>query len=153
VHLTLVGDGELRRAIERAITHAGLGRHITLAGWQDEAGVRAAVQDAHALVLPSFAEGLPMVVMEAMAAARPCIATWVAGIPELMQDGRTGWLVPAGDARALAEAIVAAANTQPDVFKRMGTTARGRVLLRHNIDIEAEKLACHLAQRPRTQPD
>ena len=149
VHLTLVGDGELRPAIERAITHAGLGRHVTLAGWQDEAGVRAAVQDAHALILPSFAEGLPMVVMEAMAAGRPCIATWVAGIPELMQDGLAGL---DGAAAQGAEAIVTAANTQPDVLKRMGTTARGRVLLRHNIDIEAEKLATCFAQRPRTHP-
>ena len=152
-HLTLVGDGPLRRPIERAITHAGLGSAVTLTGWLDESGVRAAIQDAHALVLPSFAEGLPMVVMEAMAAARPCIATWVAGVPELMQDGRTGWLVPAADSGALADAINEAANTQPEVLRRMGTTARGRVMLRHNIDTEVAKLAGFFAQRPRTQPD
>lgn len=152
-HLTLVGDGALRMAIERAIVHSGLGGRVTLTGWLDEAGVRHAIQNAHVLVLPSFAEGLPMVVMEAMACSRPCIATWVAGVPELMQDRRTGWLVPAGDAETLSEAIMEAANTSGEVLRRMGTTGRARVMMRHNIDVEAEKLAGHFAQRPRTQPD
>ena len=93
-----------------------------------------------------------MVVMEAMASARPCIATWVAGTPELMQDGRTGWLVPAGDAMALAEAITELATCPEDKLKRMATTARARVLVRHNIDTEAAKLAALFTQRPRTQP-
>ncbi|MCB1359697.1 MAG: glycosyltransferase [Rhodobacteraceae bacterium] len=153
VDLTLVGDGELRRVIERAIAHEGLGHRITLTGWQDEAGVRRAIEGAHALVLPSFAEGLPMVVMEAMVAARPVIATWIAGVPELMQAGRTGWLVPAGDAQALAEAITEMARTPAETLRRMGTTGRARVMMRHNIDTEAAKLAQLFAQRPRTQPD
>ncbi len=152
VRLVLVGDGPMRVPLERAIAHAGLGHRVELTGWLDEAGVRRAIEESHALVLPSFAEGLPMVVMEAMAAARPVIATWVAGVPELMQDGRTGWLVPAGDAQALAEAITELATTPDDKLRRMGTTGRGRVLMRHNIDVEAAKLAGMFAQRPRTQP-
>ena len=151
--LVLVGDGELRQPMERAISHAGLGHHITLTGWLDEAAVRREVENAHALVLPSFAEGLPMVVMEAMVSARPVIATWIAGVPELMQDGKTGWLVPAGDVESLVDAITALVNTAPDKLRRMGTTGRARVLLRHNIDVEAAKLAGRFAQRPRTQPD
>jgi glycosyltransferase involved in cell wall biosynthesis len=59
-----------------------------------------------ALVLPSFAEGLPVVIMEAMALRRPVICTYIAGIPELVQDGKNGWLVPAGDVDALVEAII-----------------------------------------------
>ena len=94
-----------------------------------------------------------MVVMEAMVAARPVIATWIAGVPELMQAGRTGWLVPAGDADALAEAIIEMASTPSDALRRMGTTGRARVMMRHNIDTEAAKLAQLFAQRPRTQPD
>ena len=151
--LVLVGDGELRQPMERAISRAGLGHHIKLTGWLDEAAVRHEVEAAHALVLPSFAEGLPMVIMEAMVSARPVIATWIAGVPELMQDGKTGWLVPAGDVESLVEAITALVNSPADKLRRMGTTGRARVLLRHNIDVEAAKLAGHFAQRPRTQPD
>ncbi|MFN4098612.1 MAG: glycosyltransferase [Pararhodobacter sp.] len=152
VRLVLVGDGPMRKPLERAIAQSGLGHRVTLTGWLNEAGVRREIEAAHALVLPSFAEGLPMVVMEAMVSARPVIATWVAGVPELMQDGRTGWLVPAGDAMALAEAITDLVTSSDDKLRRMGTTARARVLMRHNIDTEAAKLAGHFTQRPRTQP-
>lgn len=152
VNLVLVGDGALRHPMERAISHAGLGNRIKLTGWLNEDAVRRAVEQAHALVLPSFAEGLPIVVMEAMASARPVIATWIAGVPELVQDGKTGWLVPAGDARALSDAIIALATSGDDKLRRMGTTGRARVFMRHNVDVEAEKLAGHFAQRPRTQP-
>jgi glycosyltransferase involved in cell wall biosynthesis len=151
VRLVLVGDGPMRLPLERAIAHSGLGHRVELTGWLDEAGVRRAIDSAHALVLPSFAEGLPMVVMEAMVSARPVIATWVAGVPELMQEGRTGWLVPAGDAMALAEAITELATSPDDKLRRMGTTGRARVLMRHNIDTEAGKLAALFCQRPRTQ--
>lgn len=152
VKLVLVGDGELRRPLERAIAQAGLGHRVRITGWLDEAGVRREIEAAHALVLPSFAEGLPMVIMEAMVSARPVIATWIAGVPELVQAGRTGWLVPAGDAGALAEAITELATSPDDKLRRMGTTARARVMVRHNIDTEVGKLAALFCQRPRTQP-
>ena len=146
LHLTLVGDGELRSQIEAAIAKADLGRHITLTGWQDEARVRAALNAAQALVLPSFAEGLPMVIMEAMAAGRPVIATAIAGIPELVTP-ETGWLVPAGDAAALADALRTLAATSPERLEQMGQTARSRVLARHDIDVEAEKLTVLIASK------
>lgn len=141
LHLTLVGDGELRGAIEAAIRQNGLGAHVTLTGWLDEAGVREALAQSHALVLPSFAEGLPMVVMEAMAAARPVLATSIAGIPELVRQGETGWLVPAGDAAGFAEAMVGLAATPPEALTQMGLAGRARVLQRHDVDAEAAKLA------------
>jgi colanic acid/amylovoran biosynthesis glycosyltransferase len=97
--LTLVGDGPLRAALTGAVELLGLTGHVKFAGWQDEAGVRAALAASHALILPSFAEGLPVVVMEAFADGRPVIATAIAGVPELVTS-KTGWLVPAGDARA-----------------------------------------------------
>ncbi|MCC5986622.1 MAG: glycosyltransferase family 4 protein [Pararhodobacter sp.] len=152
LQLTLLGDGPLRPQIEAAIAASGLESRVTLAGWLDEAGVRGAIDDSHALVLPSFAEGLPMVVMEAMAAARPVIATWVAGIPELMRHGRTGWLVPAGDAEALCDAICELSVAGPEKLARMGRSGRARALTRHDIDASAEKLAALFAQRPRAQP-
>lgn len=146
LHLTLVGDGPMRPQIEAAICAHGVDGNVSITGWLDESGVRAALQDSHALILPSFAEGLPMVVMEAMAAARPVLATWVAGIPELVRDGQTGWLVPPGDAGALAEAIGALARTPRDRLAAMGRAGRERVLERHDIDAQAARLAALIAQ-------
>lgn len=145
LHLTLVGDGELRGAIEAAVLQHGLAAHVTMTGWLDEAGVREALSQSHALVLPSFAEGLPMVVMEAMAAARPVLATSIAGIPELVRQGETGWLVPAGDAAGFAEAMVSLAATPEATLTQMGLAGRARVLTRHDVDAEAAKLAGYFA--------
>lgn len=146
LHLTLVGDGPLRPQITAAIARHGLGAHIHLAGWQDEAGVSAALDAATALILPSFAEGLPVVLMEAMAKGRPVIATAIAGIPELVTPD-CGWLVPAGDAEALAGAIHALATTPTDTLAQMGAQARARALARHSIDDQARHLAALFAQR------
>lgn len=144
VHLTLVGDGEMRGDLERAIAAHGLQDRVTLTGWLSEQGVQDALDAAHGLVMPSFAEGLPMVVMEAMAAARPVIATYIAGIPELVQPGITGWLVPAGDDEILARAIRDMAATPPDDLTRMGQAGRVRVLARHDIDDQAARLAGYM---------
>ena len=140
VSLRLVGDGPLGPTLEAAIAQAGLGDQVTLTGWLDEAGVRQELRDATALVMPSFAEGLPMVIMEAMASARPVIATYVAGIPELVLPGQTGWLVPAGDADALARAIAQMADQPVARLREMGQTGRARTLERHDIEVEAGKL-------------
>lgn len=140
VHLTLVGDGPLRPALEAAIARHALRDRVHLAGWLDEAGVRRALTDAHAMVMPSFAEGLPVALMEAMAAGRPAIATHIAGIPELLTPD-AGWLVPAGSPDALADAMDAAAATPPDRLAAMGLAARARALARHDIHDQAARLA------------
>lgn len=140
VRLSLVGDGELRGQITAAVAAHGLQDRVAFLGWQDEAGVARALADATALVVPSFAEGLPVVIMEAMAMGRPVIATAIAGVPELVTP-ETGWLVPAGDAGALAGAITALAATPPARLAEMGAAARARVLQRHDIDREAARLA------------
>ncbi|TXI06592.1 MAG: colanic acid biosynthesis glycosyltransferase WcaL [Pseudorhodobacter sp.] len=145
LHLTLVGDGELRSQIRGLIDKYGLGPRITLTGWQDEAGVRKALDNAQALILPSFAEGLPMVLMEAMANARPVIATAIAGVPELVNRD-AGWTVPAGDAMALATAIHALSQMPPDRLAEMGQAARARVFERHDIDHLAGTLAAHFRE-------
>lgn len=144
VRLALVGDGPFRPALQAQIAAAGLADRITLPGWSDEAGVRAALAQAHALVLPSFAEGLPMVVMEAFAAGRPVIATWIAGVPELVTPD-CGLLVPAGDAGALAAAIRQMAAMPRDILAQMGAAGRVRALKRHDVDSEAGKLAALFA--------
>ena len=140
-HLTLIGGGPMGDDLKTAATAAGLSGAITFAGWQNEAGVRRALARSHALIMPSFAEGLPMVVMEAMAAARPVIATYIAGTPELVQDGKTGWLVPAGDTAAMVAAIDAVSAATPAKLAKMGKAGRARVLARHDVGTEAGKLA------------
>lgn len=145
LHLTIVGDGDLRADIQNAINANQLAAQVTLAGWADEAGVRAALANANALVSSSFAEGLPVVVIEAMAAGRPVIATAIAGLPELVTP-EVGWLVPAGDAAALVEAIVRLAETPVDQRTAMGNAARNRALMRHDVDIEAAKLSALFAK-------
>tara|TARA_R110002049_G_scaffold23781_7_gene84825 strand:- start:38268 stop:39464 length:1197 start_codon:yes stop_codon:yes gene_type:complete len=141
LHLTLIGDGEMRHAIERAIADHGLSGQITLTGWVDEDRIAAELATAHALVMPSFAEGLPMVVMEAMAAARPVIATYIAGTPELVQPEVNGWLVPAGDIDALAGAMAGLAEAPLNKLTNMGKSGRKRALARHDVAREAAKLA------------
>ncbi|KIN69059.1 glycosyltransferase [Sulfitobacter donghicola] len=143
-HLTLIGDGEMRPEIEARIATLGLSDQVTLTGWVDEARILQELQNAHALLMPSFAEGLPMVIMEAMAAGRLVIATYIAGIPELVKTGETGWLVPAGDADALADAMQAMAQTPQEAREAMAQASRERVLSRHDVALEAEKLAQHI---------
>ncbi|MRU16101.1 glycosyltransferase family 4 protein [Roseovarius sp. A21] len=145
-HLSLVGDGEMRPQIEAAIKAHGLGQNITLTGWLSEDDVRTELTNAQALVMPSFAEGLPMVIMEAMAAGRPVIATYIAGIPELVQPGKTGWLVPAGAPDALAQAVDDLAACDAETLTGMGRAGRTRALDRHDVSKEAAELAKHFAQ-------
>jgi glycosyltransferase involved in cell wall biosynthesis len=144
-HLTLIGDGEMRRALEERIEALGLSAQVTLTGWVDEAQILAELNAAHALLMPSFAEGLPMVIMEAMAAGRLVIATYIAGTPELVEHGKTGWLVPAGDAQALARAMAAMAQTPQAQLAQMAQDGRARVMQRHDAGTEAAKLAAHIA--------
>jgi glycosyltransferase involved in cell wall biosynthesis len=139
--LVLVGDGPLREEIERRISDLRLRNCVRLAGWLSGSGVRQEIECARALVLPSFAEGLPAVIMEAMALQRPVISTYVAGIPELVVPGITGWLVPAGDEAALAEALRDALQSPPERLAALGRAARELVLTRHDAAKEAAKLA------------
>ncbi len=143
-HLTLIGDGEMRPQIEERITTLGIGDHITLTGWVDENRILTELQNAHALLMPSFAEGLPMVIMEAMAAGRLVIATYIAGTPELVVPGETGWMVPAGDAAALAGAMAELAQTPAATKEQMAQAGRERVLARHDVAVEAVKLAAFI---------
>lgn len=146
VALTLIGDGEMRPQIEAAIARHDLQDRVTLTGWVDEARIRDELARSHALIMPSFAEGLPMVVMEAMAAARPVIATYIAGTPELVQQDVTGWLVPAGDTKALAQAMDHLAQASLKDLTKMGKAGRARVLERHDVAKEAAKLAAYMVR-------
>jgi glycosyltransferase involved in cell wall biosynthesis len=146
VELVLAGDGELRLEAERLIALGGLGDRIRITGWIDSHRVREEILAARALVLPSFAEGLPVVLMEAMALGRPVLTTYVGGIPELVRHGEHGWLVPAGDVDALVEAIEECVSRPSVELRRMGEAGRKRVLERHAVNAQAQKLGALFEQ-------
>ena len=143
--LVLAGDGEMRAEIEALIDRLGVRAHVRITGWIANDTVREEILAARALVLPSFAEGLPVVIMEAMALRRPVITTFVAGIPELVRDGENGWLVAAGDVAGLAQAMTDCLAASTETLERMGEAAHARVLARHDVDTEAAKLAALFA--------
>jgi glycosyltransferase involved in cell wall biosynthesis len=137
--LVLVGDGEMRAEIEQIIREHGLEEWVTLLGWADTSVVQRWLRESRVMVLPSFAEGLPVVIMEALAMGRPVISTYIAGIPELV-DHHCGWLVPAGALGELADAMEAALATPVERLREMGQEGRRRVLERHDIGRESAKL-------------
>lgn len=138
--LVLAGDGEMRGDIERYIAQHGLESLVNITGWISGERVKQELLAARAMVLASFAEGLPVVIMEAMALGRPVVTTSIAGIPELVRHGVDGWLVPAGDAQALAGAMQAALHTPAERLGQMGVEAHARVRARHDIEHEAARL-------------
>ena len=147
VQLVLAGDGEMRSEIEALVARYQLSAQVKITGWISSEQVREEILAARALVLPSFAEGLPVVIMEAMALRRPVITTYVAGIPELVRDPDNGWLVPAGDVDRLAQAMLECLAAPAEELQRRGMAARVRVLARHDVDTEAGKLAALFSDR------
>ena len=139
--LVLVGDGPLRHPIEKQITENNLKDFIHITGWASSQEVRDHLLAARVLVLPSFAEGLPVVIMEALALGRPVISTYVAGIPELVEPNVCGWLVPAGSTQDLVKAMKQALTLSPDHLNKMGKAGIDRIVEFH----DAAKEATHLA--------
>lgn len=137
LRLTIVGDGPDRAALETLARPLGEAVRFTGVLSQDE--VAATLADADALVLPSFAEGVPVVLMEAMASGKPVIATRVAGVQELVEDGISGFVVPPGDADALARSIKALA-ADPALRRAMGQAGQAKVRAEFDIDAEAVRL-------------
>ena len=137
--LTIVGDGELRSEIESDIHQRGLGNVVRLAGVQTAAEIREQLHKSRAFVLPSFAEGLPVVLMEALALSRPVITTAIAGIPELVDEG-CGWLIPAGSVDALVEAMAEALHAPTAELVAKGAVGRERVLRLHDVDRNSARL-------------
>lgn len=125
--LVIAGDGEHRAALEAAAARRGLDASaVRFLGRADAARVRALLAAARALVVPSTYEGMPLVILEAMAAGLPVIASRVSGIPEVVVDGETGWLVPPEDPEALAAAL-AELLADPGEARRRGVVGKRRV--------------------------
>lgn len=143
MHIEFIGDGDIRPQIEALIAQHGLQENVTLLGWKTNAEVRAHLGAARALLLPSFAEGLPVVIMEALALGRPAISTYIAGIPELVDDN-VGWIIPAGSVDDIAQAMRAAMDAAPKTLTKMGTEGRARVMAHHDAGANAALLAKHI---------
>lgn len=139
--LVLVGDGDLRGEIEARIARHGLADAVVLAGWCAGDRVREEIVASRALVLPSFAEGLPVVVLEALALGRPVVASAVCGIPEIVADGVDGFLVKPSDVEALANALERVLAASPAELDALGAAGRERVRARHDARREAASLA------------
>ncbi|MBM4336806.1 MAG: glycosyltransferase family 4 protein [Deltaproteobacteria bacterium] len=137
----LVGDGELRGLFEAMVRERELEETVSFLGWKSGSEVRDELLDSRGLVLPSFGEGLPVVIMEAFALARPAIATQIAGIPELVVTGETGWLVTSGSVDALVAALREALELPVSRLLELGRAGRERVRVAHDARREAEKLA------------
>ncbi len=140
LRLILIGDGPERASLERRARDLGLADHTDFVGYRSQAEVAKALRTSDVFVLPSFAEGVPVVLMEAMAAKVPVVATRIAGVPELVRDGESGLLVPPGDADALRDALDRLLS-DADLRRRMGHAGRSRVADAYNIGTEAAWLS------------
>src|SRR5262249_6218394 len=129
--LVFVGDGDMRPALERQVATLGLAGCVEVAGGATQEPVRQRIAGSPVLALPSFMEGLRVVLLEAMAMGRPVIASAVAGIPEVVRPGSNGWLVTAGRADELAAAMREAMLAPADRLTEMGRRGREVVLARH----------------------
>lgn len=134
--LRLVGDGPDRAAIEKSIADLDLTDYVHLSGALNQTAVRAHFRSADIFVLPSLAEGIPVVLMEAMSSGVPCVSTPVNGIPELIQHGRTGLLATPGDVISLRDQLRLLIQ-QPELRRSLAEAARLKVLadfdLRRNV--------------------
>jgi glycosyltransferase involved in cell wall biosynthesis len=138
--LVIVGDGSLRSEIEALIKNLKLEEYIELTGWATNLEVRQHILESQVMILPSFAEGLPVAIMESLALSRPVLTTHIAGIPELIQPNRSGWLVPAGSVDALAIAMGQILHLPLEEIADMGKIGSEMVIKEHNATEEAKKL-------------
>ena len=137
--LSIIGDGEMREEVERLIENQGLEDCVRLAGLASSDEVVEHLLASRAMVLPSFAEGLPVVIMEALALSRPVIVSAIAGTPELV-DHQCGWLVAAGSADELAEALRDALDASVPELEAMGEVGRVRVSEMHDSGVNGQQL-------------
>jgi colanic acid/amylovoran biosynthesis glycosyltransferase len=139
LELLLAGDGPDRAALQSRCDQLAITDRVRFLGYQSPAQVQSLLREADVFVLPSFAEGVPVVLMEAMSAGVPVVATRIAGIPELVEHERTGLLVPPGDAGLLAEQVARLLN-DPQLADRLSAAAKQKVAGEFNAHTEAGRL-------------
>ena len=139
--LSILGGGPMEAEVREQVRRLGLEGCVEMPGAVSTERLLGELKACRGLVLPSFAEGLPMVIMEAMAMGRPVISTYVAGIPELVVPGENGWLVPASSVEALADAMEALLATPVAQLSAMGAAGFERTRRLHNADTLGSTLA------------
>jgi colanic acid/amylovoran biosynthesis glycosyltransferase len=140
VRLRLVGDGPDRESLERQVAESAIGAAVVFEGSVNQDRIRSLYQAAELFVLPTFAEGIPVVLMEAMAMEIPVLTTFVNGIPELIRHGVDGWLVAPSDEEGLASAI-ATLMDDGALRRRLGQAGRRRVIESYHLKRNTEQLA------------
>lgn len=146
LRLHIVGDGPERQCLETEVKQRQVTNHIILTGAVNQDEIMAFYRQADLFVIASFAEGLPIVLMEAMLMEIPCITTHITGIPELIRNGQEGLLVPPSDTEALVEAIAHLINHE-ELRLQIGKAGRQRVLEHHELKKNTEKLAAIFRRR------
>lgn len=143
-HLTVIGGGDAEEDLAAAVSELDLSSRIDLVGAKGQDEVAASFRQADIYCMPSFQEGLPIVIMEAMAAELPVVVTAIAAIPELVVDGESGYIVPPGRADALADAIEVLC-TDAERRRTFGEKGRQAVVASHDADACAAQVADFLA--------
>jgi colanic acid/amylovoran biosynthesis glycosyltransferase len=146
VRLRLIGDGPDREFLERRAGEPGIAEHVEFLGWVDQSALLSAYSEADLFVLPSLAEGIPMVLMEAMAMQIPCVAPCITGIPELIEHGVDGMLYAVADADDLASKIRTLAES-PELMEQIGRQGRLRVMRDYDMAKNTERFAEVLTER------
>jgi colanic acid/amylovoran biosynthesis glycosyltransferase len=149
VDVVVVGDGPSAADLREAAAHFGVTTQVEFAGALPPAGVATALAGAHVFCLPTFAEGLPVSIMEAMAVGVPVVTTYISGIPELVVNGATGWIVPAGSVDDLVAALESALSS-PD-RAAVVAAARAAVESHHDRTKTIAELADLLARTHRLE--
>jgi colanic acid/amylovoran biosynthesis glycosyltransferase len=152
ITLTLVGDGPDRPRLEKLTARRGIAPQVEFAGWKTQDELRPVYAAADAFVFSSFAEGIPVVLMEAMAMSLPCVAPWIAGIPELIRDGVDGLLTAPSDVDGMAAAIRRLYGS-PELCRALGASARARIEQSYNLDRNVEELSHIFERRLTTRPE
>jgi colanic acid/amylovoran biosynthesis glycosyltransferase len=146
VRLTLVGEGTLRSILETLIADRALADRVSLAGACNHDRLTEYYGSSDAFVLSSFLEGVPVVLMEAMAMELPCVATWITGVPEIIENEREGLLVPPASAVALADAIERLMQ-DGEAARRFACAARRKVIAKYHLERNVERLAEEFRRR------
>jgi colanic acid/amylovoran biosynthesis glycosyltransferase len=144
--VTFVGDGELRAEIESYAHKHELEKHIKITGWVDSTQIRDLLLSSDAMILPSFAEGLPVAIMEAMASKVPVVSTRIAGIPELVRDLDTGFIVSPGCSDELTRAIQALISLTQTERVALVERAYAAVFANHSAQREGGKIKALLLE-------
>jgi len=140
LEMVLVGGGLLQEELELRVRELRLEQYVRITGWVGGHVVHEELKNARAMVLPSLAEGLPVVIMEALSLGRPVVTTNIAGIPELVVGGQCGWIITPGDIGEIRDAMRGALTASSEELSRMGNIGAKRVAEMHDSSKEGAKL-------------